>query len=108
MEIVVSDESDIQKGVRRALLKLSNPKWSNPIKKGRSASIDVSPKKMDRWPLSREKMHAVADREGRACPRPAELPPDTPSRGWRENEQKATGVAEDVEQRGLRAPSAAT
>lgn len=26
MEIVVSDESDIQKGVRRALLKLSNPK----------------------------------------------------------------------------------
>lgn len=52
MEIVVSDESDIQKGVRRALLKLGNPKRSNPIRKGRSASIDVSPKKMDRWPLS--------------------------------------------------------
>lgn len=34
MEIVVSDESDIQKGVRRALLKLGNQKGIIRSKRG--------------------------------------------------------------------------
>lgn len=88
LQIVISHESNIQNSVHRALLKLNNQKWNNPIKNGQSTLIDISSKKIDRWPLSTWK--------DAHCHRSRETQVGTRRGPTRKNKQETTSVADEL------------